>query len=188
MLREQRIMDRIVNEIGDELNEYITTFNGCDFWKVKEGEIIINKTFKRLLGIIADYNLTTVDEIIKDTSGLPDDSGAMMFILSTLADKYITLGGDSLLNRAMVFCFLLHYIYEREGKTINATEILKHSIESDLVYKKESLWQKIKFTFGFANAPFQIRGNTRAIGLMSILAGKPGSEMIGDIISYYDLM
>ena len=48
--------------------------------------------------------------------------------------------------------------------------------------------QKIKFTFGFANKPFQIRGNTRAIGLMSILAGKPGSEMIGDIITYYDLI
>lgn len=188
MLREQRMMDRIVNEIGDELNEYIATFNGCDFWKVKEGEIIINKTFKRLLGIIADYNLTTVDEIIKDATRLPDNSSAMLFVLSRLADEYVTSGGESLLNRTMVFCFLLNYIYEHEGKTISATEILKHSIENDLVYKKESLWQKIKFIFGFANEPFKIRGNTRAIGLMSVLAGKPSSEMVYDIISYYDLI
>ena len=54
MLREQRIMERIKNELGDELNEYITTFNGCDFWKIKEGEVIVNKTFKRLLGSNCD--------------------------------------------------------------------------------------------------------------------------------------
>ena len=52
MLREQRIMERIKNEMGEELNEYIATFNGCDFWKIKEGEIIVNKTFKRLFKLI----------------------------------------------------------------------------------------------------------------------------------------
>lgn len=188
MIREQRMLKRIAEELGEELNEYIPTFNGCDLWKIKEGEVIINKTFKRLLGIIADYNLTTIDEIIKETGNLPDDPSAMMFILSTLADKYISLGGDSLLNRAMVFCFMLHYIYETEGGKISPEEILNHSANSVLVYKKESLWQKIKFTFGFAGLPFKIRGNTRAIGLMSILAGKPGNEMTTDIISYYDLI
>lgn len=188
MLREQRIMERMADEIGDELNEYIATFNGCDFWKVKEGEIIINKTFKRVLSIISDYNLTTVEDVMNETSSLPDNPDAMMFILSTLADKYITLGGSSLLNRAMVFCFILHYIYETENKQLSAKEILKHSAESELVYKKESVWQKIKCTLGFANLPYKIRGNTRAIGLMSILSGKSGDEMTRDLLSYYDLI
>ena len=184
MLREQRIMERIKNELGDELNEYITTFNGCDFWKIKEGEVIVNKTFKRLLGIVADFNLTTVDDILMDVGELPEDKEAMLFILPALAEQYVTIGGDSLLNRMMVFCFILHFIVETEDGKITATEVLEQSANSPLMYKKESMWQKIKYTFGFANLPYKVRGNTRAIGLMSILSGKSGQEMTRDIGLY----
>ena len=61
---EKAILQNKLNEIGEELNEYIRTFNGCDFWRIKEGEVLANKTFKRMLTIIADFNLTTVNDIL----------------------------------------------------------------------------------------------------------------------------
>ena len=52
MIREQEMMQRMIDEMGGELNVYIKTcFDGCNFWRKKEGELIVNKTFKRILSI-----------------------------------------------------------------------------------------------------------------------------------------
>ena len=58
MIREQEMMRRMIDEMGDELNVYIKTcFDGCNFWKKKEGELIVNKTFKRILSITSNSNI-----------------------------------------------------------------------------------------------------------------------------------
>jgi hypothetical protein len=189
VLREQRMMNRMVEELGDELDEYIANFNGCDFWRFKEGELIVNKTFKRLLGIIADFNLTTADIILETAEGiLPESKNEMEFILTRLADQYINIGGDSILNRTMVFCFILHHITQIDENFNTATKILEHSANSEIMYKKESLWQKIKFYIGLEQLPYKVRANTRAIGLMSLLAGKSGNEMTKDVGIYYEII
>lgn len=187
MLREQQIMNRIASELNDELDDYINTFNGCDFWRIKEGEIIVNKTFKRIVGIIADYNLTTVDCVLDNVYELPESSEFMMSLLARLASQYGEKGGDSILNRSMVLCYLLHYISNIEGD-LKATDILKDSANSELMYKKESLWQSIKHAIGISEYPYKVQGNSRAMGLMAIISGKPIRETMRYIAEYKELM
>ena len=124
MLREQRIMNRMAEELNGELDEYIMTFNGCDFWRIKEGEVIVNKTFKRILNIMADFNLTTTEDILDDVYKLPDTPDVMLSMLPKLAYMYGENGGESILNRSMVLCYLLHYIVTVEDD-LTATDVLK---------------------------------------------------------------
>lgn len=187
MLREQQIMNRIASELNDELDDYITTFNGCDFWRIKEGELIVNKTFKRIVSIIADYNLTTVDFVLDNVYELPESSEFMMQLLARLAFQYGEKGGESILNRSMVLCYLLYYITTIEGD-LKATDILKDSANSELMYKKESLWQSIKHAIGVSEYPYKVKGNSRAMGLMAIVSGKPIHETMRYIAEYKDLM
>ena len=188
MIREQRMMQRIIDEMGDELNVYIKTwFNGCDFWRKKEGEVIVNKTFKRLLNIVADFNLTTVDEVLENAYELIENPELMIRILGGFTDKYIHTGGNSLLNRTMAFCYLLFYISELE-EGVNATDILKHVIDSELLYKKETIWHTFKFKLGLVPYPYKIRGKTRAIELITILRGNSVYETMKDIAEYKELI
>ena len=187
MLREQKIMDRIASELNSDLDEYINTFNGCDFWKIKEGEVIVNKTFKRLVSILADYNLTTVDYVLDNVYEIPESSEFMMGMLARLAHQYGEKGGDSILNRSMVLCYLLHYISVLEGD-MKATDILKDSANSELMYKQDSIWQSIKHAIGLADYPYKVKGNSRAMGLMAIVSGKPIRETMRYIAEYKELL
>ena len=188
MIREQELMRRMIDEIGDELDIYIKTcFDGCDFWKKKEGELLVNKTFKRILSIVADYNLTTVDIILENAYELIDNPNLMIRILGGFTDKYIRIGGDSLLNRTMAFCYLLFYTAELE-EGVAATEILQHIIDSELMYKKESIWQKFKYRLGLAKYPYKIKCKTRGLELVSILRGNPIYETMKDIAIYKELI
>jgi hypothetical protein len=188
MIREQQIMQRIVNEIGDEFDLYIITcFNCCDFWKKKEGELIVNKTFKRLINIIADFNLTSADEILDNAYDLIDNPELMIRILGGFTDKYIHTGGNSILNRTMAFCYLLFYISVLE-EGVKPTDVLKHIINSDLLYKKETLWTTIKFKLGLSPYPYKIKGKTRAIELITLLRGNPVYETMKDIAEYNELI
>jgi hypothetical protein len=187
MIREQEMMRRMIDEMGDELNNYIKTcFNGCDFWKKKEGELIVNKTFKRILSIVADYNLTTVDVILENAYELIDNPNLMIRILGGFTDKYIRIGGDSLLNRTMAFCYLLFYTAELE-EGVTATEILQNIIDSELMYKKESMWQKIKYSLGLVKYPYKIKCTTRGLELISLLRGNPIYETMKYIATYNEL-
>jgi hypothetical protein len=188
MIREQEMMRRMIDEMGDELNIYIKTcFDGCDFWKKKEGELLVNKTFKRILSIVADYNLTTVDVILENAYELIDNPNLMIRILGGFTDKYIKIGGDSLLNRTMAFCYLLFYTAELEEE-VAATEILQQIIDSELIYKKESMWQKFKYTLGLAKHPYKINCKTRGLELVSLLRGNPIYETVKDIAIYKELI
>lgn len=188
MIREQKIMQRIIDEMGEELDLYIISyFNCCDFWRKKEGEIIVNKTFKRLLSIIADFNLTSADEILDNAYDLIDNPELMIRILGGFTDKYIHTGGNSLLNRTMAFCYLLFYISVLEEE-IKPTDILRQIIESDVLYKKETLWTLVKFKLGLAPYPYEIKGKTRALELITILRGNPVYETMKDIAEYKELL
>lgn len=186
MIREQRIMQRMVDEIGDELNEYIRTFNGCDFWKIKEGEIIVNKTFKRLLSIIADFNLITINDILTDTYELVDSPELNLQILKGFSTQYIKHGGKSIVNRTMAFCFMLWLMVD-EFK-VPPTEILHECIQSELMYKKESIWENFKFALGFAPFPYKLRGDNRALCLVTLLNGLPIYDTMKNIAVYNELV
>lgn len=186
MLREQELLSRIIDEIGEEFDEYINTFYVCDLWKIKEGELLVNKTFKKLIEIIADYNLTTSDEILSNTYHLIESNEAMMRILGYLCDDFIKRGSDSLLNRAMVLCYALFMITHTDGR--KATNVLYDVAHSDVMITKESLWHKIKYKIGLVERPYKIKGDPDAILIISILKGKSAIDTISIITEYKDLV
>lgn len=186
MIREQRIMQRIIDEIGPEFDEYIMLFNGCCFWDIKEGEILINKTFKRLLEIIADFNLTTVDEIMDQAFKFNNSPEANMRLLRFFSSNYIEYGGDCLLLRSASFCFTLWLITQQYDVT--ACYALQQAINSEIVYKKETLWTKIKHFFGFIPYPYIIRGQVKTLTLITLLNGKPMRETMKYIAEYNNIL
>ena len=186
MIREQKMMERMVNELGEELNEYIQTFNACDFWKIKEGEVIVNKTFKRLLNIMADFNLTTINEILTDTYEMIDSPGLNMRILQGFSSQYIEHGGKSIVNRSMSFCFMLWLMSNEFG--VPATTILSESANSELMYKKPSIWENIKYSLGFSQYPYKFRGDNRALCLITLLNGLPIQDTMWNIARYNELV
>jgi hypothetical protein len=88
-------MKRIVDEIGEEFDEYIKSFYVCDLWKIKEGELLVNKTFRRVIDIIADFNLTTTDNILINAYKLIESNEAMMKIMEYLCEELIHNGNES---------------------------------------------------------------------------------------------
>lgn len=185
MFREQQIMEKIVNELGEELDEFISNFNGTDFWMIKEGELLPNKTFKRLLGIVASYNLTTVDELLESAYELPllKESEKMCAIYNQLATMYLDHGGTNILIRMVLMCFML-YRMTKVNEKLTASEILKDASESELMRKEDSLWYKIKHFIGMCDHPFRIKGDIRALSLISIISGKSIHEVNHDIAEY----
>lgn len=186
MLREQVLLSRIINEMGDEFNEYIKTFYVCDLWKIKEGELIVNKTFKKLVDIIADYNLTSSEKILSNTYHLIESNEVMMRILAYLCDDFVRHGNDSLLNRSMVFCYALFMITHTDGR--KATDVLYDVVNSEVMMTKESLWQKIKHKLGITERPYLVKGDPDAILIISILKGKSIPDTISIITEYKDLI
>jgi len=171
MLREQRILERMINELGEELNEYIKTFYICDLWRFKENELIVNKTFKRVVGIIADFNLTTVDEVLSHTFKLIESNEAMLHILGYLCDECIKKGNESVLNRAMVLCYCLFILTKDTGKT--ATMLLQETLDSYILTTKTTWLTKLKYYLRINKYPYEFKGDPDALLLITILKGKP---------------
>ena len=110
MLREQRIMKEIADTLGDELNDYITSFHKCDLWGYKENELVVNKTFKEIAEIIASYNLTTTKELFNQAYDLQfnnTNKEILLNIMEYMTKDYLRMGSVCLLNRIMLFCYLL---------------------------------------------------------------------------------
>lgn len=185
MLRTKQIMKRIVNELGDEFNEYIEKFYICDLWKLKENELIVNKTFKRLVEIIADFNLTTSDNILEDAYKLIESNEAMMHILSFLCDDFIRHGNQSLLNRTMVFCYAVFIISAHNN--ISATDVLNNVIESEVLTVKNSILYKVKYWLKLSPRPYHIKGDPDALMLISILKGSPATDTIKEVADYKEI-
>lgn len=186
MIREQKLMERIVDEIGEEFDEYIKTFYVCDLWKIKEGELITNKTFKRVVDIIADFNLTTTDIILDSAYNLIESNEALMYLLGFLCEEFTKKGNDSLLNRAMVFCYCVFIISEH--KRINATDVLNHAINSEILKANHRLWYKLKYYLGLRLRPYEIKADYDALVLITLLNGQPILNTFENIASYKELI
>ena len=179
MIREQKIMERIVEELGDEFDEYINFFYTCDLWKIKENELIVNKTFKRVLDIVADFNLTTSDIILGNAYKMIESNEAMMYMMGYLCKDYTKNGSDSLLNRTMIFCYCVFIIAKH--KNIKATQVLRDAINSPVVKTETKLWNNIKYKLGLRSVPYNIKGDYDALALISLLNGKPITEVFTNL-------
>ena len=186
MIREQRMMEKIINDIGDEFDEYIKTFYVCDLWKIKEGELITNKTFKRVVDIIADFNLTTSDMILDNAYNLIESNEALMHLLGFLCEEFTKKGNESLLNRAMVFCYCVFIISNH--KRISATDVLKHAINSEILKANPRLWYKIKYYLGLRLRPYEIKADYDALVLITLLNGQPIVSTYENIARYKELL
>lgn len=186
MIREQRMMQDMVTLLGDDLDDYISKFNNCDLWNFKENEIIVNKTFKNILNLISNYNLTTADEVLKGAYKLLEATNEdMLSIMSYMGDMCLKNGSDSLLNRAMIFCYALHEICKSEQKS--ATEILEIVYNYDLAETKTSWLTKLKHKIGYYKRPYKLKINSDGLMLVSILSGKNIEEAFQYILMAYNI-
>ena len=186
MIREQRLIKRILDEIGDEFEEYISTFYVCDLWKIKENEVIVNKTFKRILDIVADFNLTTSDDLIGGVYKLIESPVAMMHILEYMTEDFIKNGSRSLLNRTMVFCYSVYMICYDLG--IKPNTLLERVVNSDIIRTKTNIWIKIKHFIGLRRYPYEFEGDPDALLLISVLRGSPMNETLKFMAEYKELV
>ena len=181
MIREQQIMKDLVDNLGDELDEFISSFYLCNFWVYKENEVIVDKTFRKIVSIIAKYNLTTVNELLESTyKTIESNNEAMMYILKYMRDNYLENGSSNLLNRILVFCYTL-YEFSIDTKK-KATDILKDIYETDLIVKEETKWTRFKYNIGFSNKPYNRKIHLKGIGLVSLLKGISIADSVGYII------
>ncbi len=181
MIREQQIMKDLVDKLGDELDEFISNFHLCNFWVYKENEVIVDKTFKKIVSIVADYNLTTANEILKSTYKTIDSNNeAMLYVLHYMCDNYLDNGSDNKLNRILVFCYSL-FEFSR-GENRKATDILKEVYEFDLVVTKENKWTKFKYFIGINKEPFERKFQLKGIGLIALLKGLSVQDTVEYII------
>jgi len=186
MLREQQLMERIINEIGEEFNEYINCFYVCDLWKIKEGELIVNKTFKKVVDIIADFNLTTGNKILENRYKLIESNEAMLKIMDFMTHDYIHNGSQSLLNRAMVFCYSVFIMTQSKKKS--ALEVLESIVNSEVLFIKKSIINSILYTFKLRPRPYLIEGDLDAIMLISLLKGNPAQEVLYSLAEYKEFV
>lgn len=184
MLREQRIMKEIADTLGNELNDYISSFHKCDLWTYKENELVVNKTFKEIVEIVANYNLTTTKELLNHAYDLHfhnSNKEILLNILEFMVKDYLKMGSDCLLNRIMLFCYLLAIFSSRENKT--ATEFIYEICDSDLIITKNSLKAKLKYKLNRTKFPFTLVVDNEAAALISILSGKSLDDYVEYVIS-----
>ena len=185
MLREQRIMKDLVDKLGDEFDEYISHFNKCDIWEYKEGELVVNKTFKDILDIIASYNLTTANQVLKDgaydlTFNVKGKEEALLGIFSHMSMIYLKSGSECILNRTMLFCFNLYMLSNLENK--KPSELINDIYNSDVIGLKNSFMIKLKYKLNRTKYPYKIIVDSSAITLISLLNGKRVEDCVEDIL------
>ena len=186
MLREQEIMKRIVDEIGEEFDDYIDNFYICDLWKIKEGELLVNKTFKKVIDIVAEYNLTTTNLVLENAYHLIEANEVMLKLLDYMTNDFIHNGSKSLLNQCMTFCYTVFIITRINNK--KAIDVLKDIINSELIYTKETLWGKILYILKVRPRPYKIDADKDAIMLISLLKGNSAKEVLYSLVEYKELI
>lgn len=184
MIREKRIIKDLVNQLGDELDYYIMNFDKIDIWVYKENELVVNKTFKKILEIFASYNLTTANILLKDAYDLASDfeenEEDLFGILLELTKLYLKSGSTCLLNRVILFCLNLHVFSYQENK--KPTQLLLDVYSTDIVVFKNSLTTKIKYAFKMSEHPYKVIVDSVGLTLLSLLNGKSVNENINEFI------
>ena len=189
MLREQRIMKEIADTLGDELNDYISSFHKCDLWAYKENELVVNKTFKEIAEIVASYNLTTTKELFNQAYDLQfhnSNKEILLNIMEYMVKDYLKMGSECLLNRIMLFCYLLAIFSSGQNKT--ATEFIYEICNCELITTKNSLKAKIKYKLNKTKFPFTLVVNSEAAALISILSGKSLDDYVEYAITMTNLV
>lgn len=185
-MREQEIMQDILNDIGSELDVYISSFYTCDLWTIKEGEVKVNKTFKRIVDIVASYNLTTYENTIGDVHSIARANSLSLGVMDQICRMYLNNGGSNLLNRIMLFCYFLYNISLETGKS--ATEILSKAINSELIKPKTTWWHTLKYKLGFVKYPYKLSGDVESLALVSLLKGSAVEDIVVDVARYKELI
>ena len=180
MIREQRLMMELVNILGDNFDEYILTFDSCNLWDFKEKEVIINKTFKDIVEIFANYNLTTAKDILANAYELGPRS-ILIGIFYFMREDYLKKGSESLLNRILIFCYTLHEY--SKANNVKPTELLKEICKEDLYVIKPNFITKIKYKLGKARYPFDVIVGDYKIVLLSLITGQSFNETIYNILT-----
>ena len=179
MLREQRMVKEIYDNIGAEFNDYIMTLDCNSLWRFSERKIIVNKTFLKVLEVFANYNLTTVKEIMENAYEL--DNEIFMDVALFMIKDYLNNGGGSLLNRSALFCVNLHYQCKVTGEL--PSEVLKSLYDDELVTIEPSLKTKILYKFKKCDKPFNVFVDNSKIVILSLISGKSMKEEIKYIYS-----
>lgn len=184
MIREKRIIKDLVDQLGDELDYYIMNFDKIDIWVYKENELVVNKTFKKILEIVASYNLTTANVLLKDAYNLASEfegkEEILFGILLEMTKLYLKSGSNCLLNRVLLFCLNLHVFSYQEKK--KPTQLLLEIYNTDIVVFKNSLTTKIKYIFKRSEYPYKVIVDSIGLTLISLLNGKSVNDNINDFV------
>lgn len=179
MMREQRMIKDLTESLGSVLDDYIINFNSSKLWYFTERRPVVNKTFRDIVEIFANYNLTTSKDILDKVYELDDDN--LMGILAFMTDNYLTNGSESILNRAVLFCFALHV--HCIGNSETPSVVLSKIVENDVVYIKANILTKIKFMIKKANRPYDVLASHQTLVLLSLMSGRSMNDTIKYIMN-----
>lgn len=174
MLREQKIMNDVLNRIGeDKFNNYILTLNKNSLWVIVENIPIIDKTFEEIIEVFANYNLTRSEDILKDLYDLgnPDH---LFDILNYLTNYYLKGGGSALLNRIMLFCFVL--MRKSLETKLKPSDIIREIYSEKLLRYNTSFISRLKYLFKKSDYPYDIMIEDYKLILIAIVSGKSINE------------
>lgn len=183
-IKEQRIL-RDMMEVNN-FDKFIIEFSRHSLWRRVEGELIVDETFKELLDILAQQNLETADNLLKDAKEIDDyGTGNLLGLFSFILNNYLKSGSDNLVNRVIVLCFMLHQLSNKLHMT--PYDILVELLSQDLVNIKHNFWTELKYRLGFEKYPCKIMIIPEMMVMISILSGKPMSDVAEYLIDALDI-
>lgn len=180
MVKEQYIIKEMVETIGDNINQYIIDFNTSSLWDYTERKILVNNTFKKLVNIMADYNNVEEKHIMESAYEL--DENIFMDVHIYMIKDYLEKGGESLLQRLILFCINLHY-HCRINKEL-PIEVLRKMYEEDVINVKKNMFTKIKYKLNKSDKPFEVYVDKFTMSQFALLSGR---KLEDEIKFYYDM-
>ena len=180
MVKEQCIIKEIVESIGDPINQYILEFDASSLWDYTERKILVNNTFKKLVNIMAEFNNVEEKYIMESASEL--DEEIFMDVYIYMIKDYLEKGGESLLQRLILFCINLHY-HCRINKEL-PIETLRRMYEEEVVSVKKNIFTKIKYKFNKSDKPFEVFVDKFTMSQFALLSGR---KLEDEIKFYYDM-
>lgn len=180
MSKEQYIIREIVENIGDDINQYILEFDTSSLWDYTERKILVNNIFKKLVNIMAEYNNVEERYIMESAYELDED--IFMDVSIYLIKEYLEKGGISLLQRLILFCINLHY-HCRINKEL-PIEVLRKMYEEEVISVKKNIFTKMKYKLNKSEEPFEVYVNEFIMSQFALLSGR---KLEDEIKFYYDM-
>lgn len=180
MNKEQYIVKEIVESIGDIINQYIIEFDCNSLWNYTERKILVNNTFKKLVNIMAEYN--NVEEKYIMESAYEIDEKIFMDVSVYMIGDYLEKGGESLLQRLILFCINLHY-HCKINKEL-PIDMLRRMYEDEVISIKMSLKTKILYKLNKTERPFDVYIDKFIMSQFALLSGR---SLENEIKYFYDM-